>query len=327
MIQKGLDLGRVQLKLDFESAIDLREAIGERIAEKANEKGISYKEFVKKHPRIIENIRKELVGSRGKAAGDKTALFYTRLYSALFGGDMNGLAPGDCHKGFHPDVTRRERGGFLRTEVKATSTKNGSPKVGCFQFVNYCKDFLFAFRNREKPSVEYAFFKYGKGNTNEKLYQYNNRRLVEKLAHSTRDLLVVPLNLLILMLRDYDVKNMDHSSSNTSRDLEPYWRPHGGQMTRIHNSEEELEKLVEGLKYSRIGNGELCTDELVRDQCESPDNIYCKGFKIKPFTITRYYNKNMLRWAESFNENFESFMDVLGISGALDDMVEEEAPF
>lgn len=325
-IQKNLDLGRVQLNLDFEETIDLKEEIGRKIAERARKKGISYREFYEKHPGIVNDIKNKLVRKRGKSAGDKTASFYAGLYSILFGGDMNGLSPNDCHRGFHPDVSRRERGGLLRTEVKAISTRASSPKIGCFQFVNYCKDFLFSFRGGEKPSVEYAFFRYGDWH-NHKLYKHDNKGLIKKLAHSTRDLLVLPLNFLILILKDYNPKNMDHSSSQTSRNLEPYWVPHGSLITKIHESGDELKRFIDELTHSGLENGELCTEELVREHYESQDRIYCKGFKIKPFTITRYYNRDMFKWAESFNNNFESFMDFLGISGALDDMVEEKVPF
>jgi hypothetical protein len=152
------------------------------------------------------------------------------------------------------------------------------------------------------PELEYAFFRYThRANDDPKTNSLTNSQLARKLARDTRDLLIVPSNLLFAMLLSSN-RDSINQESNKGPDEAHYWKIYGNLLTRLHNQEDAINGIRESLGQET--SAQLCLDDLAAISGESPKGIYCSGRQIRPFKITRYYNATET-WSGHLKNNHE----------------------
>lgn len=261
------------------------------------------------------------------------ASFYSQLYRAIFGGHIlrrfktekesyqNGDE--DEQRNFHPDQIRYEDGRKILCEIKAVSSKNAKPFCSSNQLENYCHDMLTsAFKTMFASEIEYAFFRYfhrSRDGTEKRTSVLANWELKRKLARDTRDLLIVPSNLLFLM---FLLSNGDwlNQKSNKGPDQTFYWKVYGNLISLLHKHENPVISLIENLEQGIEFARGLCLEDLSVVRNESPKNIYCCGKKVRHFPVTRYYNRTE-RWLEYFKQSHQRILtDGLGIRDLYDEL-------
>lgn len=267
-----------------------------------------------------------------------TSKFYLNLFQALYGGKISKqndapLFPDEqiqvCSiPGFRPDLVISGELRETYVEIKSSSLKQKS-WFAHKQFLSYSRALL---ENKGSEMLT-AIFRYGK-RENVKLYicnnkdghKCNNRCLVDKLSNSTRNLLVIPHNLLTFLLMLCHSKDMSHVSSQ-GRNFENYKRPHGTWLTFFHdywrNPDEAINKTLE---YAESKDSDLMgfsredfyLDDLEATQHDAP-RIYCRNHRIgnnigekwKPFIITEYKTPYNTEWTSHFRDNLDSFLENL----------------
>ena len=289
-------------------------------------------------PKFLRRIRVTCQSEaelRSIRARQNTSIFYCYLYEALFGGRIGRTFKGELeeissgrYRNLHPDIVKPISDGRVFTEVKTVKTKNGKPYCSHDQFHNYTYDLLKDLNaKRPRSQVEYAFFRYW----NTRLTKLCGKQIGGELAEETRDLLIVPLNLLILILLNSPTKKIDQTT-NKGPDECKYWMIFGEILSQFHKDDNITDKLFSrssergyhGLKEL------LLLDNLVSERTQSPGNLYFWDQQIEPFQITRYYNRNPGQWAKVFKKRHEEILT--GILGTKDlyketEEARKEVPF
>jgi len=265
-----------------------------------------------------------------------TATFYTLLFQLLEKGGISNPSKKDLKvfleggsKNHKSDSKLIDGDGEHRAEIKAAAFRN-KHKCAKDQFKNYCLKLLNRLKEGDKlPSVNYAFFRYGHW-SDYKLYpdlgksgqEKNHGSLLERFCYETRDLTIVPLNLLIAFLSSiefFKAASMNQTSSRFSRKSVDQFHLYGGRLSELHNGQ-VMKELLDGLKdedFSYMTNPEWLELDSLRLRKYSlddlPDNFYCrergkrKRYEIKPFSITRFDMSKAAekRWLKSFKEHYE----------------------
>jgi len=295
---------------NFDPQKTLKQEIGDALAERARMFGRTYEEYTKDFGTFAPGLVKDINSRRVGVAKHNTSEFFIYLQAHIFGGEVMSSKE-RLWGGFNPDISYEDDERIVHTEVKAISKKNGAPMVTCFQFRNYCEDFIrLAVNGQSNCGVDYAFYRYG-GNKNEKLYNYDLNGLVKRLSESVNELHIVPLNVLIPLLAAHESKGFNHENSYTSRDIEYYWEPFGGNFTRISKNPETMEEFFKDFESRGISREVLCLEGLKREEFESSDNIFCRRYKVKPFRVIRYSNEDLSEWAQSFAENYYKIFEAM----------------
>ena len=335
---------------------------------------------------------------RGYTAKLNTGEFYVHLYHALMGGRILfrnehhiNLYPlfedsqEDINSNFQPDIIYGD--GQRQIEVKATSVHGGTYLYKKGQFANYCLGFL------EHPeSLMYTgIFKYGdsrvKGKIGGKEVKYERLavcrqtkknlckdwgycksskglHLVERLSHATRDLTIIPHNLMTFILSVSASSSLGTGSEKSHRIHDTnYFMPYGGGLTILKQNYTGPVKAAELIKENRkkwfdrkwsrilgesdvldselLGNlkiEDFLLDDLHAEQFQSPDRIYItmnvnppRTFKIYPFTVTRFFWRDLsdaCRWRDKFAGSLDMFLEQLGIRELFHEQKQKnEVPF
>jgi hypothetical protein len=125
--------------------------------------------------------------------------------------------------------------------------------------------------------------------------------------------LIVPLNVLVPILLSHDTKvPSNHDTSSSGRNTEFYWEPHGGLIRRIHEHRDVVQELFEEAEDYGFTEEDFCVEGVEREEFDSRDDVFCGGYRVKPFPITRYFNENPREWLNVFSEEtcykiFEAF--------------------
>ena len=287
---------RVVFNPEFEEQIDRDEEIRDTIAK---ETGMSYEQAYKKYKNWCGRISKRVGNERTKRMSHNVGNFFAFLYAGLYGGEVRRANYG--YSGFHADVVDEGDNKVIETEVKATSRKNGSPKLACCQFANAFGEFYRLVQSgTETVGINYAIFQYGKGHNSLGLAKYDNNGLAKVLSQNVKTLLIVPLNVLIPMIMAHKFTSLNHGSSDTHRNEEHYSLPRGKLITDINNSHDAVEELFKSAKKQGFSSSDLCLEGLVREDSMSPDNLFCRQHKVLPFKITQYSNSDPDKWANAF---------------------------
>ena len=296
---------------------------------------------------------------RKTISAKNTGKFYVELFREMFGGEILGenkmpLFPNARKKvssdpNFYPDIAIN---GDMKTtyiEVKAVSSKSGRPWFSHHQISRYCRALL------ENPGSEMltGIFRYGACKP-QKLYicdnqdghACDNRCLVEKLASSTRDLLILPHNLLTFLLILPSSEEMNQTSSDSCRNFENYKKPRGAWLSLLRKysdaPQEAINKILESLPSAPYNFREFAIDDfflqdLTAEQSSSSDKytIHCKSgmlspsYRMNPFTIVRYNTPHSTGWIKYLRENLDKFLGGLGIKeiyeGKTEDLEERKA--
>ena len=261
------------------------------------------------------------------------ASYYSALYQEIFGGEVlrkfktekeeYHIGDGQEQRNFHPDHIRYFDGTKVFCEIKAVSDRNSKPWCSSTQLENYFHDLLTdAFETMFTPELEYAFFRYRhRGDHEEKTSVLSNRGLARKLARDTKDLLIVPANLLFLMaLASKDC--WINQESNKGPDEARYWKIYGHLITRLHQEDNPILNIASEVEADNIASGVEADGDLAKDLClrdirvirgQSPGDIYCRNRSVRPFHITRYYNSTDC-WQKYLKEHHERLLtERLGI--------------
>ena len=247
----------------------------------------------------------------------------TRLYKTNIQRMMDGQS-----RVFRPDIVIQSRYGTGYVEVKATSTKNSRPHCSYRQLENYLYS-LFRRINAgdSAPFVEYAIFRYGTSRTMNGLGKINKQDLVERLCRGTRDLLIMPSNLVLWMFAISQVQVQYGKELSNGGPLMKS-RPNGSTITMLHKglenfSHEDFQD-PNGLRNLAI---DLFIDKLRVHKSFSPMLIVDGVNFLIPFSITRYYLPGNVypEWISHLNRNRKEILGNL----KLDDLVaiNEEIPF
>ena len=267
----------------------------ERAIEK--ELGMPYEKAHEKYRKICERVAKRVGNQRTVKVSNHVGAFFAHLYAAIYGGEVRETNYG--YSDFHADVVDEGDMSWIGTEVKSVAVKNGAPKLGCTQFGHALgKLYRLTRSGIDHCEINYAIFKYGKGNKGLELSKETNDGLIRVLSKQVKSLLIVPLNVLIPMVMRHKFREYDHGTSTGQRS-ELYSEPHGGLITDIHNHRETIEDLFDDAA-DELDERELCLDEVRREETQSPDNLFCGRYRVSPFIITRYYNQDSMEWARVF---------------------------
>jgi hypothetical protein len=303
-----------------------------------------------------EDEAKSMMHRRLDVSKKNTGIFYIHLYHGIFGGqickedgeyvDSIPLFSENSGLKFFPDIIIKKHKDFY-VEVKSSSKNHNRPWFGKRQV----KDYFTGIIENQHSDMLAGIFRYGDRHT-QKLHvckDKNHRRcdnscFVEKLSHSTKDLIVLPHNLLTFLLVISRIEDMDQSTSTNNSSSEKYFRPYGSWISLLHKHYKNPIEAIDGIilnnekKYSKFTNIfkkqeitlekaknhlELILDEMkLKDfffeelearQYSSPDNLYCRNYNVRPFTVTYYSNKQPDEWREYFIKNKNNIANRLGI--------------
>ncbi len=315
---------RLQVRPDFEKRLS------KRTLDIEVEKNPEWKDYVVANKYIAFhnrnlNIAKSNIGT-----------FYSHLYQSIFGGhiirkfktekEVHTNGDETEERNFHPDHIRFENHRKIFCEIKAISDKNSKPWCSSGQLENYCNDQLVdAFETMFTPELEYAFFRYKHRNDNEKKTSVlTTQELARRLSRQTKDLLIVPSNLLFLMLLASE-NNYINQESNKGPNEAHYWKIYGKLITRMHNQENPTQ-LVKEYKGDRRLRNELCLDNIDVESTGIPEGLHYGIMPIKPLTITRYFNRDPKEWSEHFKQHHEGILTkTLGVRDLYQEA--KEVPF
>ncbi len=292
-------------------------------------------------PHLLRQLKikkEEDVTKRSIISRKNTSIFYSYLYKELFGGKIakiNALKKykllNDQTIIFSPDIIKNTKQGREYTEIKVTSHRSASPLCATLQFSNYAYFLLKRIEKKDQnPNINYAIFRYGK-RENSHLDALTNGRLIQRLSQSTRDLLILPLNLLILLLNTSfrDNKNQESSQFEGNRD---YWRPGGKDISSLHKDITSINHLLERLvieSHNETLREYLDLDQIYAEKYMAPNNLVCRNYgiyyDILPFTITYYKNKDT-KWLKNFEKYHPKILnDFLNVRNLYQE--EKEVPF
>jgi hypothetical protein len=287
--------------------------------------------------------------------GKDTGRFYTHVFHALYGGEIMREGSGGGYAArfplidevgttFFPDILLKNGTLDLYIEVKAFCASHGLPKFGFRQFCNYTRSFL---ENPNSATIA-GIFKYGTGGSNNrgKLYlckfhgkeqkpthHCNSQCVASSLSSSTRDLIILPHNLLSFLLSISKTEVHNQESSQSPIDSEEYFLPKSHWLTLLKENADHPERAIEAvLADESILSGRrritrklpdpsfFLLEGLAALQYESPDNIYYGPHRIRngvndktTFRITDYTPSDSSGWAEHIARNLEEFLDEVGI--------------
>ncbi len=293
----------------------------------------------------VKRISQETGEKRKHISKLNTSRFFVELYHSLYGGVINKdgrngnidtiLSNGNLRR-FSPDIVSSLDGNTAFTEIKSNSIKRSSPFCSKNQIENYCYLLLRELEEGDlKPSVNYAFFRYGNSYTKH-LHKLGNSSLVDELARGDKYLTIMPLNLLFFLLAFSNLEEKDQTTSTSNINYQKYLMPRGKILRTLHESENAIQELIgEYLdqptwdpKRRYIGNIEdFFLDKLRADRSMSPkiNFKYHSEHKMDPFSITKYSlpGKSQAKWLSHFSRNHRIILDNLG----LEDIFEDDIPF
>ena len=284
--------------------------------------------------------------------------FLTRAYQFVRGGklakryydNVEKETNGNSNRQYSPDVLHRGFGTQRDIEVKALCNSfGGSLKCAIPQFEKYFHKLLKRYDEIDakktnflidKTGFEYAFFRYSAPMTYKLIkghYPCGQKRkkkmrkglnpssmkakeLVEYIAQNTKDLLITPPNLLILLL--HHASRGAFNQFFTNEKIQEYWYVKSGDVSALHNLQSNGLKYILKDQNNRFGSfkegknnyvgtltaKQMHLDALIPIQNYSPKIIINKKYIIDPFIITRYKfesKDSYLSWINFLRENHE----------------------
>lgn len=286
---------------------------------------------------------------RDQVCKGNTGEFYCQLYAALFGGETSPRFKGEPDilsngelRNFHPDIRRQEREGEVLVEVKSCSYRDKRPRVSLEQTENYFYLLYKRLSEQEQklPEVETAMFRYGRKSKHPFLLGSSSQTAVRKLTSMTRDLVVIPPNLLMLGLYFANRASMDKSSSKSCtkcivNERYPTWflttlnmtqdpidvlcsmtekgfetnfgRGSGFRQDFRSLSQREREKIIlEDLMIDKLKVMKTSSEAIVQ-------RISWDGVEVKPFQVRKFFMKrsDRLKWLEKFMQEHRYMLEEL----------------
>jgi hypothetical protein len=294
----------------------------------------------------------EKYGSGRRHAGKH---YFGRMYALLYAAKYGGRAPnirgsngirqiGKESRLFQPDVISPRKSWEQYTEVKANSFRGGGFSLGVLQLENYCGVILDGLAKDSFHFVNYAFFRHGERNdhrvlSDEKMGDTSPRRdkarLVRRVSCQTRDLLVLPINLLIFLLSHGDyhrIEIRDQETSESNIDSQRYFSLKSGAISTLHDEHRGIHNLM-----TKPATRDLCDmidklslEALKVERGMLSNNFYINGRKVEPFPVTRFYMSpaDEQAWLKIFRENSAEILTKwLGIDDLFSGEAADRSPF
>ena len=311
-----------------------------------------------------ENLAARLINNkRSRVAKINTGIFYTSLFGELYGGIISKRAGMPLfpslrssnynENGFRPDIQVNGDSKNTYVEVKAVSIGTGAPFFGYSQIANG----IAALLEDAGSEMITAVFRYGKGHKKPLLWTCkkkeegkhpcDNRCFVKTLSSGTKDLLILPHNLVSFLLAISRFDEMSQVTSSSSRDFENYKRPYGKWLTflRDHYQEPHLaikaiksykaRYLVEGGKDEEdvFGLADFHLEDLKATQKTFRERVYCMAsrrtqplyYRVRPFTITEYTMPDSKKWTRTVKKKLGPLIELLEIREQYERVVERRA--
>jgi len=243
-------------------------------------------------------------------AGKNVGKYFTWLFAAAYGG-----TPADNDGGgFVPDVVKPTVFGDILTEVKGVST-GSKPMTSPAQLRGYGNELLIRVEDegQETPIVDYAIFRYGKGDT--RTANLSGRQLMARLPRLGRDLLIAPQNLVYALALIAPFKRMNHQSSQSSRNKEDYRIIYGTDISSLHRDPCKTLDYVRA-KLGRQDLGDLTVDDFLLDDLTAttedfPRNLRCWGHNVRSFPVLKFDLENPRGWLAKLRDKGECFFATL----------------
>ena len=184
-----------------------------------------------------------------------------------------------------------------------------------------------------RPSVNYAFFMYG-GSKPLKLYRDAPEEAMAKLARSTKELLIVPLNMayMIFKMSKTEKRGEDYEYE--------YWRVSGHLLRKLHEGtlkvpgeiidyHSERHKINVKKVKEFAQNPNLCLDQIVvrKQSSDEIKQLRHGDTLIEPFKVTTYSLTNPEKWNKSFAKHHSTILGGLGIRDTYTEWKLSTVPF
>lgn len=284
----------------------------------------------------------QYITKRANDKGKNVAAFYDALFDVIrtdptWRGDRVQISDPSYYGmkqdngfGFNPDSLKVYRSGPVYGEVKVSAFRNAKFWCSPKQFLKYWAQLEDMNEMGEKmPFLNYGLFRYGSrddykiheceysGKTkNKSKHICDNKCLTSNLATKTRELTIIPINLMLaLFMSNKFRKNgkMDQSSSRISLENQDYFWLKGTLASTLHNNNGSTVKSVEELIDGSVSPAtyDLLGLKDINISRERSNGVYClpvgmNGFhyKVKEFPIVRLEmsKESEKKWAENFRD-------------------------
>lgn len=265
--------------------------------------------------------------------------FYKYLYNELY--PNNYVAEENAYnlgligeeRSFQPDL---EMDGLLgKNFIEIKARHNGNFKHVCrkAQLENYSFALLRRIYEGDiQPSINYAFFMYGDRKPL-KLYSMPSEEAIKTLAKSTRELLIVPLNLALLIFHMSENENLGKNRDSG------YWVVSGRLLHKLHEGTLDIPSIIDYhaenheidtyriRRFAKQPN--LLLDKIAvrkRNSDEVKKLRFCDT-EIKPFPITSYSLTEPDKWNKSFFRNHSKILNELGVRDLYAEWEKTVIPF
>lgn len=291
----------------------------------------------------------------GRARRNAAKHYLGRTYAQLYQGLFRGRLPNfNCQQGtlrigkkdrlFRPDVIRLEEGNNHYIEIKANSFRRGSFSLGALQLENYCGVILQeGSSGSASPFFEYAFFRHGTrreyntlvGESKETPPSQDRNFLLERITTQTKDLIIVPVNLLIFLLAHGDyhrIETRDQETSDSPIDSQRYFCLKSGVVSILHNKHRGINTLLTKPRARDLCEmvEKLGLEALRVQRTELPKGFSINGREVKPFPVTRFYMspEDEKAWFKTFQKHHADILTKwLEIDDLFGEVDAEVSPF
>lgn len=257
------------------------------------------------------------------------SIVYSNLLVSQFGGEVGPtyktvperILKG-CPRNFHPDVYSEDDEKRIWTEIKSCHAQHKQPMFSTRQIANYAFHIAESiWSDGRLPFFQTGIFVYGSCHEKSGLTRFKKRGLVEKLAHETRGLVIIPSNLLFLLFLYNKFSEriwQDQTSSSSPINHQDYFMLKQRIVTKLLEGEDflpEVQRMKFNLSYypETLRGGFLHLEGLDIEKTTFRDDVYCMGLKVKPFPIVKYSNQDERVWAKSFFGNLDTILSDIGV--------------
>lgn len=267
--------------------------------------------------------------------------FYRSLYKGIF---YNGHAPDYSKYTIHleaedrffsPDITMNGLYGTDFTEIKGRHMGNSQQHCRKAQVENYSFALLQRIDQEDMvPSVNYAFFMYGDSNPL-KLYSMAPDEAMKKLAESTKELLIVPLNIAFLIFR----MSKTDAHGRDMRESGAHWAVNGHLLRKLHEATLDLPEIIEYhgkkhrididavKKFARRPSLHLNHIVVRKQYSDEIKELRYGDTGIMPFQITTYSLTHPEMWNRSFFKHHSNILYEIGVRDTYTEWRKSILPF
>lgn len=271
-------------------------------------------------PTLAELGGKHITSRRMVVSMENTGIFYLNLAAELYGGEImkkkeaplfnNSFKPPSLNPDFRPDIIVRGDLGNVYIEAKSVSVNGSKPQFSHRQFLHYSLALL-----EDNGSEMYSvIFRYGT-NKAQKLYRHNCGGLVKELSESTRDVLLIPHNLLAFIFTLSCSDKRDQLSFKSR--YENIRRFYGKWLSFLHKYWEKpyeaINKIVEHAKRIPPTDDEIRTGNIREwDEIEKrldKNKFYLWDIQTKQYLSPPIYCRNRRIGNSTFDRRAKAYRD------------------